>query len=137
MGVGWGGIGVCCVQQIVQALLIAPVMGVAHISLQILPSSSSQVVNHTNINFSLISSSYFVYFTWPRHIFQPLLFISHPPLTARGLASFRLYNCSKRGNFMVIANPLLLGPRLLKVNFTGNKVNMPQRPAAILCYEFN
>ena len=36
-----GGIGVCCVQQIVQAPLIAVVMGVAHISLQILPSSNN------------------------------------------------------------------------------------------------
>ena len=38
-------------------------------------------------------------------------------------AQVQTLQLQQRGNFMVIANPLLLGPRLLKVNFKRNEVN--------------
>lgn len=58
--------------------------------------------------------------------FRPLLFISHPRLLPELLVRVQTLQLQQPGNFMVIANPLLLGPRLLKVNFNRNKVNKPQ-----------
>ena len=101
--------------------------GVAHISLQILPSSNKWE-NRPSFTFLSVPQHFPPQRTWPRNFFRPLLFISHSrALVPALLVRFETLQLHQTGNFTVIANPLLLGPRLLKVNFNRNKVNKPQR----------
>ena len=178
----WGWVGdlcVCCVQQILQTLLIAVFMGVAHISLQILPSSNKWAYNtitilsyttptippsqwhlmpsplyhhHQTIIYhhhytTITVTSYTIIYhdtitychcflqIWPFSLpsaalgeFPCRCYSSHTLAlpTAAACPALRDFTIATNGKLYGDCQFSFIGDGLLKVNFTGNKVNITQ-----------